>query len=1363
MAGVSAIFRISTVVFVLVYSVLAMSDETPPASMTPFGFSHPILANLTVTHVSQDSYGRLWISAEEGLYRYDGFFVERIDDSFNDGKKLSMGLMLRTVQIDQRYLLLQTVPYRLFLFDLQQDKFVDEPYGFSRLSKQRIDSLLSYSESTFIGISPQALVMIDTANKQVREFPIATDTRIYSYYLSGDNVYLNTERNLYVLNLQQYELTELANLPQLTHGMPTGYPENKLNELIHSDWHYQARMLVRQGIVHFIDARGHWRQSEDGFVLVKKLPTCDKQFGNKASVRMQPVITNEYFIYADHCGIYRYSVASKKRETLVHNDNESDWLLRATEHSEFAKYAKYLFITRTGGYLYKGETQSITQIPLEAGLQNMVYFQVNEHLAGLQLNQKGGVLFSPNKSNFSGLSSAQLNYLLGTDKLRTALFISNNSLAVATQNRGLFILTRKHTNDQQWRVAHHFLDNSHVRGLLHENNDLWVGTEGSGIYHLNLDTFAMTTLDGNKQQYAFTFVRVDEKHLLMNHHYSLSLVNTDQSIEDIQIEPRFSSGEQFRAVLQDYEGNIWLGKHDSEYPLVKLSPELEELKRYSNADIGYFIFDIEEDSSQQLWFATWGGGVSIKAPMQDRFFQLTEQDGLPSDTVFSVTMGKDGNLWLATANGLSRISPCLFPCKPRITNYDQRDGLSTINFDAEASYKQADGTLVYGGIGGLVWFNPVLDIHDNPDVVEQIFFTQAQIDGKKYPEPLIATESLDLAHNIQQVSLRFTSPNYISPDKNQYRYRINQGDWLLTEKPEINLSFIQPGTYELEASASNNQFEWAKNSAKLTLNISAPWWANYYAYTAYALILFIVGLSTMLWRVRRVKARNKLLQTQVANRTQKLQQVLADKERIFQNISHEFRTPLTIIMGQAERLTERSDFSEAITIHEQSVRLFELVERLLKLAELRATKLEPKVISLLDEADRILAGLIPLADTKNVKLISNFDVHPNISITLLEDSLPLIMNNLVKNAVQYSPNDTQININLLLQDELLSLEVIDQGKGFESPNVASERFQREDDTTIGSGLGLAIVKEVVEGNKGSMLIENLDIGARVSITMPVVITSSKLHEAEQVDESIAFSVTPSTKGSVLVVEDEVAMQKFIEDVLTPYFDVKICSNGEEAMARLHTKALPDMILSEGMMPKMTGIELCRQVKSDPELAHIAVILLTAKADPQSLREGLMNMADDYMTKPFSSQALAIKLTNLLNTRQAHQRKLVNALTGDSNHPSSNKENSFADEVRAEFNKHYSNPDYALADLAKYMNLTERTLTRRFQSTFNLTFVSLLRNYRLHQAKQLLQKGKSVSEVAFDCGFNSDTYFGRCYKQKYGMTPKQTPIVTEKGR
>lgn len=1320
-----------------------------PEQSNSFSFTHPQLEDAVVTNVLQDTKGQLWIGSEEGLYRYDGFFVEKIDHRYSsDAKRASApsGMIGKIIQLDERYLLIRTNPHKLFIFDLHKNQYVKEPYNMRALANHHLQVVFRYNHETLIGLSGAYIVKFNTLDKTLVAFPNPAKFDFYRAFLHAGKLYALSSHTLHVFDIEKESYTQDIPLPE------------KVGEF------NIAQLQITPNQIHLLIRDTHWQLNNETFVQAFQLPLCRLNDNPSDTIHAQRVEQNDWVFYGNQCGVYRYSLSSNRREILLSNTEAPEWLYQLATNNNVQGTDKFVVATLSGIYLYDEQQNGLIRVTQHSSEQALLFSQVNDSLDSIYNNSKGGLLISKLRSQFKGISQHQLLFALGTDRLRQTIPLDNGELAIATQDNGLFIIAESDELLSQWKIKYHVLRNIHVRALHKIGHYIIVGTEGSGIYRFDLSNGKLTQLQFRQNiKSAFTFLSLANEQLLINTHYALLLIEPDIMRHEITPLKTFTGGEQYRAIAQDNQGNIWMGSHQSDRPLVLLDPSLNMIKEFNDSDLPHHVFHILVDSSNTLWLSTWGGGIAIKSAEQDNFSYIRQEDGLASDTVYSVYLGNDGKLWASTAGGISRIELCQMPCKPNITNFDKRDGLSTNSFDAEAHYQNDDGTLVFAGKGGLVWFNPRDDIVDNKVTPLPIFYNSAIIDSQQVQQIPLLNSELRLPHTVRRIDLRFTSPNYITPEKNQYRYRVNSGEWINLESPQINLSFLQAGTYQLEATSSNNQGVWSEQPAMLRLIITPPWWHTPVAYIIYVLTILLVGFSILYWRIKSIKQYNRKLEKLVSLRTAKLEKVLLEKEQIFQNISHEFRTPLTIILGQAERLLADKKSSEFRLISEQAERLFALVERLLKLAELRSIKLNIQAVKLVDETQRLIAAMVPLAENKHISLVYHVDASPKLYVDLLEDSLALILNNLLRNAIEYSAENTRVNININIVENRIKLDVEDQGEGFADTEKVLERFERERNDGLGSGLGLAIVREIVVANGGQLQIRNKDVGASISVELPLNISKTSMDAPNDKSrltkhDKELIHVVP---GKVMVVEDDPAMQIHINNVLSPYFDITMCKNGPDAILQLQKKTPPDIIVSDVMMPAMSGFELCEQLKNNPNYAHISIILLTAKADAQSERTGMIHLADDYITKPFSSQSLVMKISNILKTRHAHQARLVDSITENKTVSNDTPQDEFADRVRAEFGKHFADQNYSLNDLASQMNMTERTLARRFQTSFNLTFTSLLRDFRLYQAKLLLMRGMSVSEAAYSCGFSSDSYFGRCYKKKYGLTPTQVKPLKAK--
>jgi signal transduction histidine kinase/DNA-binding response OmpR family regulator/ligand-binding sensor domain-containing protein len=532
------------------------------------------------------------------------------------------------------------------------------------------------------------------------------------------------------------------------------------------------------------------------------------------------------------------------------------------------------------------------------------------------------------------------------------------------------------------------------------------------------------------------------------------------------------------------------------------------------------------------------------------------------------------------------------------------------------------------------------------------------------------------------------------------------------------------------------------------INVEPPYWRTPLAYVIYLLLIMFAVFVFYSLRVSAIKRENKRLDLLVTERTKQLKVSLHDKERMFENISHEFRTPLTVIIGNIDILLKEEKNKRVDIIHRQSHRLLALVEQLLKLAELKAVKKTYQTVNLSEFVPIQISALGSLCEQFDVQL--TLDDTANLpTVMMLEDSMMLVISNMVGNAIKYATQGTEIKVSVTVNYNALKFTVINQAKSFDT-NTSKERYVRANDKSNidGNGIGLAIMEEVAKLNDGEFSInyqQGVVCAEIIMNTQPAIITT----DIEATAESVLIAKPTSTLATVMIVEDEQDLREFITDILAESFKIISCKDGSEALAHLKSdNSLPDIILSDVVMPNLTGIELTHAIKNDDELRSIPVVLLSAKTDLSSLKSGYTALADDYIAKPFNSELLVTKLTNLVATISAAKEKALGSLLTPHVKPKTEIESKISALMATQF----SDDTFSVHVLAEHLSMSEKTLNRRLQSLYGVSFSQLIRDYRLEKSKEMLITGMSAKETTYQCGFSSQAYFGQCFKEKFDVSP-----------
>jgi signal transduction histidine kinase/DNA-binding response OmpR family regulator len=544
------------------------------------------------------------------------------------------------------------------------------------------------------------------------------------------------------------------------------------------------------------------------------------------------------------------------------------------------------------------------------------------------------------------------------------------------------------------------------------------------------------------------------------------------------------------------------------------------------------------------------------------------------------------------------------------------------------------------------------------------------------------------------------------------------------------------------------------NSLDFNIEVKPPYWRTPLAYALYVFSLLLTMFVIYSLRVKAIKRDNRRLESLVGQRTKELNISLQDKQRMFENISHEFRTPLTVIIGNTEALLKGEHNKRVGVVHNQSIRLLSLVEQLLKLAELKATKKAVQTVNLREFIPIQVNSLSSLCEQYGVTLqLTDTTKLPTVEI--IDDSIMLIITNLVGNAIKYADRGTQIAISVDVCDNKLSFKVINQAESFDT-EISKERFVRLDKSenrseninTSGNGIGLAIMQEIANLNHGIF-----DINAKQGLVTAQIALSIKVVEQPTpsipLEHSSELDCTNLTLATVMVVEDNPELREFITGILIEHFDVIACEDGAEALKQLQTtESLPDLVLTDVVMPNLNGLLLTQAIKNNDELRAIPVVILSAKDDLPTVKEGYQSLADDYITKPFNSDLLLSKLTNLISTLRAMKEKTLMSLLVAKVKPKTELETKIVEALEV----NYSQEAFSVHLLAEHLAMSAKTLNRRLLSIYGLPFNQLLRDYRLEKAKDMLCADLSAKEVTFNCGFSSQAYFGQCFKAKFDISP-----------
>ena len=812
--------------------------------------------------------------------------------------------------------------------------------------------------------------------------------------------------------------------------------------------------------------------------------------------------------------------------------------------------------------------------------------------------------------------------------------------------------------------------------------------------------------------------------------------------------------------------------------------------------------------STVLWIGTEGGGLCRLDTRTMTFRRLGEAEGFPNGMILSIEADKQGRLWCAIGQGLVRVNQPVGPSQPLTWRYfTADDGLPESILLQTSSARLPDGRLVFGMFDGRVIFDPatIEDKHYEPPIV----LTSLLINNKPVEAgssegqatltaTINALSELVLDYTQNFLTIGFAGLDFGKAEKLNYRYQLTgvDDDWVTVgTQNTANYTQLAPGHYIFRVNSTTADGRWSHQVKQLVLVIRPPFWATWWAYLTYVLAFGGLVLGFIRFRVRQLQQRQQMhLKQQEAEQLRAVDEV---KTRFFSNITHEFRTPLTLILSPAEKLLQepKLDVPTRQTIgsmHRNAGQLLGLINQLLDLSKLESRNMGVSLVrgDAVAFIQRLVEGVEPMAATRGIALEVKMNALPDSLVNepwLFDaDKWTKIITNLLSNALKFTPAGGQVSVTVEQPQFIeatpsqLQLQVADSGIGIPAQHLDHifDRFFQVDDSRTrayeGTGIGLALVKELIDLLGGTICVQSRTeppTGTTFTLTLPIRSATEEpgapvlnLHGqldglgpvAIQPDGELTpqpSAALPDDAPLVLVVDDNEELRTFIAGELAYRFRILTAADGQEGWD-ICQRELPDVVVTDVMMPQLDGYQLTQHIKTTLATNHIAVVLLTAKAAQQSRIAGLEQGADDYLTKPFHVNELVLRLTNLL-THQANLRanlhRQLSATASVAEEPATDP---FINQLRQVIESRLDDSSLGVDDLANAIGMSRRTLYRKLTATANLSATDFVRLYRLQRAAQFLQDGHPIAEAAYRVGFESPAYFSKVFKQTYQQTPSE---------
>ncbi len=848
------------------------------------------------------------------------------------------------------------------------------------------------------------------------------------------------------------------------------------------------------------------------------------------------------------------------------------------------------------------------------------------------------------------------------------------------------------------------------------------------------------------------------------------LVEINTATNDVQVDSLNSKDSiklQIRQIM--YESNrILVATSKGLYAFDLADRAFKLLETTADLEINTFA----KDKNGNLWLGTMRQGLKKMSSKGDEII-TPDAGNLPFTLIDKIVVGKDNELWLSTQDGIYLLDKSVQThSEGSFKIYNKEDGLVFNSFYLHGFTALPDGTLLLGQKDKYYHIRP--GCLREPKTIKPVYLTSFQILGNTTPTPIQQLKKIELGPDENFFNIYFSSLTYCQADKVRFTYKMEglDKDWIITNPGQNHQNYtkLDAGKYTFRIHRTG----FAEDEQQLEIIIHPPIWLSTGAYILYALL----GLGA-LFGIYRFQLKRQLERQE----SQNLKEIDAVKNKAYANITHEFRTPLTLILGLSEQL-QKLNLGEIASqkiagIRNNGNRILSLVNQILDLRKLESRKfqinlIQQEIVPLLSYAGQ---NVKPLAVDKGIKLEQNIEFD-SLIMDHDADNLISVISNLLDNAIKFTPKGGTVSYAVKQNNKQLLIEVTDTGKGIK-PEDLPKIFDRYEGTNApnytSTGIGLSLTKALVELMGGKIDVQStIDKGSKFTIILPITQKATKAEIGKSKYVSLAPVTskpitlpnqvidTESDKPIVLIVEDNLEIAEMVGAIFDDKYQLTYAMDGKEGLSKA-TEIIPDLIISDVMMPLMDGFELCESLKANMLTSHIPIILLTAKVADESKIAGLKRGADKYLTKPINQAELLLSVNNALESRKAlkahyyanfkdtptQKVKKIKSIGGID----FDLEDVFIQVLLKVLEEKSHDTDYTVKGLAEDLKLSESQLNRKLNGLIGLTLGKTLWTFRLHKAKKLLESTTlTISEVSYQAGFNAPSYFARKFKEAYNMTP-----------
>jgi ligand-binding sensor domain-containing protein/signal transduction histidine kinase/DNA-binding response OmpR family regulator len=1294
----------------------------------------------------QDSQGFIWTGTKDGLARYDGYNFKVFRNDELDSLSISDNTITVIYEDQRNQLWIGTQSGGLNLFDRKNEhfyRFQHHPEDSLSLSQNFITAIYEDQENNlWVGTIIGGL---NCLNQKTGQFT--------SYRAKGNDLFsLYTDRVSAICE----DLNGILWVATYWGGLAYFDPEtNKFHNyvLINEYKNYGSRYILSI----YTDKKGMlWLATENGlyrFDPVKKEfvdlflfsdPKIPNQFASLSKD------SSGYLWFLGGGGVCSFDVSNQQIKIYKHKSEESNSIKSRVQCT---------LIDREG-MLWLGTSEGIFRL-------NIIHEQFQQ---------------LPGKLSFSNnFDDEEIGPILEDSKDRLWVGTGNglNQLNLKTGKNTLF---QKNQEDSTSLQEHSFI-------YLYEDpkGEIWLSSENYGLTRFdqqkrNFQNFG--TKSKNSLRYIHSIIEHKDNNLWLGTWGGLSqFERSSEKLFSIPWKSADGKGRSFTNIsvlFKDRSEIIWVGTFYGELKYYNYdtqlfhdftpTPEGTNIQRGKNS-----ISCIHEDQEGIFWIGTSGNGFRRLDRKTRSYAHFTEKDGLINNGISGILEDEQGKLWISTQGGLS----CFNPQTKQFRNYDINDGLPSNELGMGYKSKKT-GTFYFGSKKGLVAFHPE-NIHENtqePSIVITALnrYNIEESEGEAIPVIGISNKSsISFSYKNDLLGFEFAVLSFTKSAKNEYAYKMEglSDQWIqLGTKREITFTNLSHGTYTLHVKGSNGDGVWNKEGLSLDIIITPPWWLTWWAY-----ILYGLGILSILYFIYRFQLHRHLEHAENI----RLKELDTVKTQLYTNITHEFRTPLTVIMGMAEEIAGNE--TQKKLIRRNSENLLNLVNQMLDLHKLESGTLKLKMVQgeVIGYLKYIMESFHSLAESKEIRM--HFLSDPTeFMMDYDSEKLLHIISNLLSNSIKFTPQGGDVYVSVSVEHSLVNhqfeqiqIKVKDTGIGISAeklPLIFDRFYQVEESNTRkgeGTGIGLALTKALVELLEGNISVKSEPgKGTEFELALPVKIQA--MHEPAKDKKNIPMIAIETTDYQLinqplkqhlplaLIIEDNPDVVQYLIACLEKEYQLEIGRDGKEGIEKA-IKTTPDLIISDVMMPYKDGFEVTQTLKNDERTSHIPIILLTAKADVASKIEGLERGADAYMAKPFNKVELLVRLKNLMELRQKlryYYLSIAGATPMDEAPLEAAAEqvveNNFVQKIRSVVEDHLDDNSLDVEKVCQELGMSHSQVHRKLNALTGYSTNKFIRYIRLTKAKVLLTKtGETIAAVAYDTGFNDPDYFSRMFKKEFGVT------------